>query len=97
MHLYSFDSGFAEVSFHLNIDLYITNIAENKRRKMSPTIMRSKSCNTEVTVIHKPKEQWINLYLIYRSSKTCPLSFSVCALIPTTFMAWSKQKAHLFA
>lgn len=42
------------------------------------------------------KEQWINIHLIYRSSKTCPLSFSVCALIPTTFMAWSKQKHICF-
>lgn len=32
-HLYSFDSGFAEVSFHLNIDLHIAHIAVEKKEK----------------------------------------------------------------
>lgn len=29
--LYSFDSSFTEVSLHLNVDLYISNIAEDTR------------------------------------------------------------------
>lgn len=32
-HLYSFDSSFAEVSLHFNIDLYIANIAEDTKNK----------------------------------------------------------------
>lgn len=55
--LYSFDSSFAEVSLHLNVDLYIANIAEDTRTKKSPTVLLSKSCNIEVTVTRKSKEQ----------------------------------------
>lgn len=90
-YLYSFDSSFAEVSLHLNVDLYIANIAEDMRAKTS-YIQSCNSCNTEMIVTLKSKEEWINIHLIYRSSRTCPLSFSVCALIPTTFMACIKRE-----
>ncbi len=40
-HLYSFNSSFAEVPLHLNVDLYIANIAEETRTKMSSKIMPS--------------------------------------------------------
>lgn len=86
--LYSFDSSFAEVSLHLDVDLYVANIAEDARTKVLLSIVPS---SLEVT----HKEKLINLHLIYRSSRTWPLSFSVCALIPTTFMAWWKQKNTL--
>lgn len=85
--LYSFDSSFAEVSLHLDVDLYVANIAEDARTKVLLSIVPS---SLEVT----HKEKLINLHLIYRSSRTWPLSFSVCALIPTTFMAWRKEKTH---
>lgn len=35
-NLYAFDSSFAEVPFHFNIDLHVANVAEDISTKMSP-------------------------------------------------------------
>lgn len=54
--LYSFYSGFAEVPLHLNIDLYVANIAGGHKNKISTTIMPHKSCNKEMTETLKSEE-----------------------------------------
>lgn len=38
-HLYSFDSCFAEVSFHFNVDLHISNVTEDKGTYVLVTTM----------------------------------------------------------